>query len=244
MNELKKILLILILTIFTSNSFALINNKGAATNYKITITRLQLCDSTSSTSACNNPVEIFSGDSGAIDIAGTTAGSSAASVGSLATVPFGTEYTFMQITMKRLITVTGTVSDDTNTCVTAGTDDSTPATALAAATSGTAAETDIYIGISTNGNGTGINSTTAGDGTGTAQADATIDNDDLFVEWRQAMTTPITLKVGAIPSVSIAFGTTTAIGYISGGDAQCDTTAGETQGIFGAAPDIDITISY
>jgi hypothetical protein len=49
MNELKKILLILILTIFTSNSFALINNKGAATNYKITITRLQLCDSTSST---------------------------------------------------------------------------------------------------------------------------------------------------------------------------------------------------
>ena len=244
MNELKKILLILILTIFTSNSFAVINKTGPATAYQINITRLQLCDGTSSTSVCNNPVEIFNGDAGGIDIAGTVAGAAAASIGSLATVPFGTEYTIMQITMQRSISITGTVSDDTNTCVTEGTDDATPATAGVAATSGTAEITEVYIGLSTDGNGTGINSTSAGDGTGTAQADATIDNDDLFVEYRQVMTTPITLKVGAIPSVTIAFGTANALGYVSGSDAECDTTAAETQGIFGAAPDIDITISY
>ena len=48
---------------------------GAATEYKITIYKMELCDSTSTASACNNPVTVFDGNSGTIDIANTTAGS-------------------------------------------------------------------------------------------------------------------------------------------------------------------------
>ena len=242
MNELKKILLILILTIFTSNSFAVINNTGAATAYKINITRLQLCDGTSSTVVCNNPVEIFNGDAGGIDIAGTVAGAAAAGIGSLATVPFGTEYTIMQITMQRSISITGTVSDDTNTCVTEGTDDATPATAGVAATSGTAEITEVYIGLSTDGNGTGINSTSAGDGTGTAQAVGVIDNDDTFVQFRGPLTAPVTLKPGQIPTMTLAFGFSEALGY-AGSSGGCTATEGETQGLYGSSPNVTVTIN-
>ena len=52
-------------------------NAGAATEYKITMTLLELCDSSSTLTSCNNPVVIGSGQSSEIDIAGTTAGAAA-----------------------------------------------------------------------------------------------------------------------------------------------------------------------
>ena len=88
---------------------------GAATEYKITMTLLELCDSTSTLTSCNNPVVIGSGSSGSIDIAGTTAGEAAASYGSLSSVPLGTTFTYMQITMNRAITATGSANDTAET---------------------------------------------------------------------------------------------------------------------------------
>ena len=51
---------------------------GAATEYKITIYKMELCDSTSTASVCNGAVTVYDGNSGAIDIANTTAGAAAA----------------------------------------------------------------------------------------------------------------------------------------------------------------------
>ena len=67
-----KILIILFLTTFlSSKAFAA---KGEATVYKVTITKIEMCDSTSTASSCNGAATVFSGDSGPIDIASTTAG--------------------------------------------------------------------------------------------------------------------------------------------------------------------------
>ena len=73
------------------------DNEVAADVYKITITKLELCETGSSDSSCSNPVTIYSGDSGEIDIASTTAGSSAANLGALTSATIGTVYTLSLI---------------------------------------------------------------------------------------------------------------------------------------------------
>ena len=63
--------------------------------YQITITRIEICDSTSTDASYNNPIVLYSGNSGSIDIAST---SRAASLGDLSKVEFGRTYTYFQIT--------------------------------------------------------------------------------------------------------------------------------------------------
>jgi hypothetical protein len=96
------------------------------------------------------------------------------------------------------------------------------------------------MGQTTANNGDAVNSTSAADGTGTNPDAGTIDDDDVYMEWRGALTTPFTLKSGIIPTVKVAFGTTTALGY-SGSSGGCTATIGESQGIYGSAPDVIIT---
>ena len=81
---------------FYGNSFA---GTGAASEYKIIIYKIELCDSSSTASACNGAVTLYDGNSGSIDIANTTAGAAAASLGNVSSAKFGTSYTYMQITM-------------------------------------------------------------------------------------------------------------------------------------------------
>ena len=218
---------------------------GPASEYKITMTLLELCDSTSSLTVCNNPVVISSGTSGVVDIAGTTAGEAAASYGSLSTVPIGTTFTHMQITMKRSITATGSANDTAETpdqCFTKtnsnGADD-----ANAAGHASTASSATLFMGYIGTVNGDATNSATAGDGTGTSRAATTVTSGDDFLEHRVALTTPLTIKAGQFPTVKIAFGTDNAIG--AQGDmetsAACDTGSASI-GLFGAAP--DVTISF
>ena len=69
---------ILLFFIFSNSSIAATSE---ATEYKIKIRKLELCDSSSTQASCNNPVTLYSGNSGDIDIANTTAGSAAASLG-------------------------------------------------------------------------------------------------------------------------------------------------------------------
>ena len=65
-----------------------------ADTYKITVTRIELCASGSTKSTCSDSAVIFNGDSGAIDIASTTAGAAAASLGNLNKAAIGTTYTW------------------------------------------------------------------------------------------------------------------------------------------------------
>jgi len=113
---MKKIFITILFILFSISSSKAVNNEGAATEYSINMTHLEMCETGSTESNCLRPVTIGIGDSGAIDIANTTAGATAASYGSLSAIPFGTSYSFMQVTMKRLITIAGTVSDGSNTC--------------------------------------------------------------------------------------------------------------------------------
>jgi hypothetical protein len=210
------------------------------------MTLLELCDSTSSLTACNNPVVIGSGSSGVVDIAGTTAGEAAASYGSLSTVPLGTTFTHMQITMNRSITATGNANDTAGSpdqCFTKtnsnGANDSN-----AAGHASTASSATLFMGYIGTVNGDATNSATAGDGTGTSRAATTVTSEDDFLEHRVALTTPLTIKAGEFPTVKIAFGTANAIGaqgdMSAGGGGAC--TAGTAEiGLFGAAPDVTIT---
>ena len=87
----------------------------AKQEYKINIYKIELCDSSSTASACNGAVTIFDGNSGDIDIANTTAGAAAASLGNASAATFGTAYTYLQITMGRDFTVKGSAADDSGT---------------------------------------------------------------------------------------------------------------------------------
>ncbi len=48
------------------------------------------------------------------------------------------------------------------------------------------------------------------------------------------------MKNGVIPTMKVAFGTTNALGY-SGSSGGCAATIGESQGLYGSAPDVTIT---
>ena len=111
-------IILFILTFFNTKSFAL---EAEATTYQITITRIEICDSTSTDASCNNPIVLYSGNSGTIDIASTTAGATAAGLGDLSKVEFGKTYTYFQITMDRAFTVAGSVTSGATTCYTIGT---------------------------------------------------------------------------------------------------------------------------
>tara|TARA_B100001057_G_scaffold437497_1_gene469334 strand:+ start:1340 stop:2056 length:717 start_codon:yes stop_codon:yes gene_type:complete len=237
---MKKTFFTILLFIFFNTIAKAVHFEGKATEYSIVMTHLEMCETGSTDSVCLNPITIGTGESSAIDIANTAAGAAAASYGNLSSLKMGVSYSYMQVIMKRQITIAGTVSDGSNTCRTDG-NNSDITKHVAGKTSGTPSTITLYIGDTTSGNGNNVNSVSAGDGSGTAQAVGTIDNDDEFVQFRGPIENPVTLKPGQVPTMTIAFGTDEALGY-AGSSGGCTATAGETQGLFGASPDVTITI--
>ena len=239
MKYLKIILVSFFLSLIVTNTYAA---KGAATVYKITMTKLEMCDSTSTDSSCNNPVTIGTGTSPVIDIASTTAGASAASYGNLGLGTFGTTYTYFQITMKRAMTLKGTADDGAGTtCITAEDGDSSTA-AEGAADGGTPAEVTLYagfVGDSDDGLTLKMNSVADANGGTPAVAGTVVDNSEFF-QYRQILTTPLTLKAGVIPTVKIAFGTATALEAV-GDMGDCTENIAAQVGFIAGEPDVSIT---
>ena len=239
MKYLKIILTSFLLSLIVSNAYAA---KGAATVYKITMTKLELCDSTSTDSACNNPVTIGTGTSPVIDIASTTAGASAASYGNLGLGTFGTTYTYFQITMKRAMTLKGTAKDGAGTtCITAEDGDSSTA-AEGAANGGTPAEVTLYAGfVGDSGDGLTLRMNSVADANGGTPAVAgTVADNSEFFQYRQILDTPLTLKAGVIPTVKIAFGTATALEAV-GNMGNCTQNIAAQVGFIAGEPDVSIT---
>ena len=239
MKYLKIILVSFFLSLIVTNTYAA---KGAATVYKITMTKLEMCDSTSTDSLCNNPVTIGTGTSPVIDIASTTAGASAASYGNLGLGTFGTTYTYFQITMKRAMTLKGTADDGAGTtCITAEDGDSSTA-AEGAADGGTPAEVTLYAGfVGDSGDGLTLRMNSVADANGgtPAVAGTVVDNSEFF-QYRQVLTTPLTLKAGVIPTVKIAFGTATALEAV-GNMGNCTQNIAAQVGFIAGEPDVSIT---
>ena len=237
-----KILIILFLTTFlSSKAFAA---KGEATVYKVTITKIEMCDSTSTASSCNGAATVFSGDSGPIDIASTTAGESAAGLGNLSGAKIGETYSYVQVTMKRAMTVKGSAKDGAGTtCVTA--EDGTNALAAeGAASSATPAEVTLFAAfVGDASDGLPLNMNSVDDATGSGPDPAgTIANAHDFFQYRNELTAPITLKAGSLPSVKIAFGTSQAVEAV-GNMGDCTQNIAAQVGFIAAEPDITITIT-
>ena len=239
MKKIKTFLITVLFTfIFYGNAVAA---TGAATEYKVTIYKIELCDSSSTASACNNAVTIFDGDSGAIDIANTTAGVAAASLGNASAAKFGTSYTYLRITMGRAFTVKGSAADGSGTtCYTKSGEAGAAGTlAKGTTTAGSVASTTLYaamVGTSVGDNLTGLSSLT--DTTGVA---GTIASDDEYFQYRQELANTFTMIKGNIPSITVAFGTSAAVGAIDDMGDSCETV-GAAKGLYAAEPDVTVTI--
>ena len=242
MKKIKLILFLIFSILITKSAFA-VQTAGEATSYKITMTYLELCETGSTTANCLNPLVVGSGDSGLIDIASTSAGVAAASYGDFTKLAFGKTYTYYQVTMKRAVTIKGSVSDGTNTCYTVSNSGDISKNVVGSTSSGDEAEITAYMAMTISGLGDEINSISAGDGSGTAQDAGTVDDDDEYFQYRGAFTKSIKLETGKIPTLKLAFGTTSALAY-EGASGQCTKTAAQNQGLYGGKPDVTATVIY
>ena len=243
MKKINLILYLMVVVFFGANKSFAVSNTGTATVYKITMTYLELCADGSSSSTCSDPLVVGSGDSGAIDIAATTAGVAAASYGDFTTVPFGKGYTYYQVTMKRAVTIKGSVSDGSKTCYTVSNSGDISKNVVGSTSSGDLAEVTMYMAMTISGLGDEINSISAGDGSGTAQDAGTVDDDDEYFQYRGVFTQAIKLEPGKIPTLKLAFGTSSALAY-KGTSGGCAATIGQTQGMYGGKPDVTATVIY
>ncbi len=240
MKKIKLIMFLMFSILIAKNTFA-VDNTGEATSYKITMTYLELCEDGSTTANCLNPLVVGSGDSGLINIADTSAGVAAASYGDFTKLPYGKSYTYYQVTMKRAVTIKGSVSDGSNTCYTVSNSGNIAKNTVGSTSSGDLAEVTMYMAMVGSSLGDEINSISAGDGSGTAQADGVVNATDEYFQYRGAFTKAIKLKAGRIPSLKLAFGTSGALGYV-GSSGGCTATIGASQGLYGAKPDVTATV--
>ena len=245
MKNLKYIYLVIFCIFLHTNLFAA---TGPATEYKITIKKIELCGAGSSISDCVGPITIFEGDSGLIDIASTTAGATAASLGDVSSAPLGASYSVIQVTMDRKVTLKGTVTSGTDTCSTIASNASSQILNGKGAHGATGSEAAgvYYMGEalgSDMGAGDALNFIAA-DGSVSADDDNSLaDPGNVDIIHRTVLTAPITITLGKLPTVKIAFGATAAIGwgYGNAGTAGHCTGSSNATGLFGAEPSVVIT---
>ena len=89
--------LLLVLFVVSSNAATV---KGAASVYKVTMKKLELCTGSTGVTVCTGAVVIGS-HRRVVDIAAVDAGAVAGSYGDAALLPLGTTYTHMRVTISR-----------------------------------------------------------------------------------------------------------------------------------------------
>ena len=136
---MKKIFLILALTILFSNKSYAASGEGVASEYIVTMKKLELCED----SACATSTTV--GDSSKpVNIASVSAGADIGAYAATTGLPLGTTFSHLRVTVSRTFTVTGSVTAGSTDCVTDGGTDST-ATHLLDAGTGTAVSTTMYL---------------------------------------------------------------------------------------------------
>ena len=223
------VLVKLLFVLFIANSNAA-TVKGAASVYKITMTKLEMCTASTGVTNCDGAVVIGSGTQ-VIDIAAVDAGAVAGSYGDVALLPLGTTYTHMRVTVLRKFTVKTAAAIDTaatpDACVTQAATDTlygdTEAArkfthAITVADDGTAAEMNLYL---TNDSFTICTNATCGT-TSSSTNDYSSPTYATYMEGHDAdtgtehimifaLTSPYTVTM-IPPTVTISFGTQEAIG--------------------------------
>ena len=223
------VLVKLLFVLFIANSNAA-TVKGAASVYKITMTKLEMCTASTGVTNCDGAVVIGSGTQ-VIDIAAVDAGAVAGSYGDVALLPLGTTYTHMRVTVLRKFTVKTAAAINTaatpDACVTQAATDTlygdTEAArkfthAITVADDGTAAEMNLYLTndsftICTNAT-CSTNTSSTNDYSSPTYAtymeghDADTGTEHIMIF---ALTSPYTVTM-IPPTVTISFGTQEAIG--------------------------------
>ena len=141
--------------------------------------------------------------------------------------------------MGRDFTVKGSAADDSGTTCYTKSDGSAGTLAKGSEDSADEAAATLYaamVGTSVGDNLTGLQTLT--DTTGVA---STIENNDEFFQYRQQLATTFIMEPGNIPSVTIAFGTSAAVGAIDDMGDSCETV-GAAKGLYAAEPDVTVTI--
>lgn len=232
---IKNLFKILFITLFiyslSSKTFAAVE-EGPATEYKVIITKIELCESGSSLTECINPVTVSSGAAvgSVLDIAGTNPGESAGTLGNFGLATPGKSYTFLQATMDREITITG----DSGNCTTSGGNGTltTPATGG----TGTAASKTFFVPVFSDAtNYPQVNGVKNSDGSGGQDAPGNVTAGNSYFESREALTKPFTLTQGQIPTIFMAFSTATAVTHADNG--TCGNAA-----MYATPPTVTITI--
>lgn len=223
---MKKIFLILLFTFLILNKGYAATATGEATEYEITMKKVELC----SDATCTTPITVGEIDMAA-DIAAADAGATVGNYASTAGIPSGT-YSHIRITISRTIQITGTVViSDSSSCFTDGGTDNV-ADNLLATTATSASSTTMYL----------VNDDIYAVGTGTTGSDITIgytnptyatsmsvsgDNAVMIYE----LTEPYTRLLKA-PVIKVAFNTENAVG--------CEDTTADVMWV--EEPYVSITI--
>ncbi|MDC0424146.1 hypothetical protein OAL75_00600 [Candidatus Pelagibacter ubique] len=221
-------ILTLFLGVLLTQSVNAAYERGEATEYQITVSKIELCATGSAipTSdaafSCLTPVTVSTaGLDSAVDIGNDAigAGEAAATLGNFGLASPGVTYTHLIATMKREIQITG----KTASCSTKG--DGTKAanvtgetgSGVSAAASTASESAKLFVPAMSNraadrnirsvSNVAGDNPTNGG----------TIDANHDFFQGMIALTTPFTLIPGQNPTVTMAFDTSTAVGALEGG---------------------------
>ena len=228
---LVKFLLVLFITY--SNAATV---KGAASVYKVTMRKVEMCTSSTGVTDCGNALVIGEGTK-VVDIAAVDAGAVAGAYGNVALLPLGVTYTHMRVTIDRKFVIKTSAAIDTtgdgpDNCVTqaatttlyGGTEASRKFThAITVADDGTAAEQNLYLTndsylICTNadcsataGSTNDYTSPTYATYMESHSADTGTEHVMIY-----ALTSPYTVSL-IPPTIDISFGTAEAIGAINVG---------------------------
>jgi len=228
--------LLLVLFITYSNAATV---KGAASVYKVTMKKVELCTASTGVTVCTGAV-VLGSHTKVVDIAAVDAGAVAGSYGNAALMPLGTTYTHMRVTIDRKFVIkTKTAIDTTGTpdaCVTqAATDEAYGTTeaarkythAITLADDGTAAEMNTYLTNDSYKICLGASTCAT---TGAATNDYTSPTYATYMESHDAdtgtehimiftLTSPYTVSMQP-PIINISFGTQEAIGAVDPGSGS------------------------
>ena len=232
---MKKIFKIISLLTFTFYlTFVYSNLSRAASHepssYINTIYAVNLCGPGSSLTACVGPVILGSSTSGTtFDLGSVAAGASAGNMGNLSAAVSGTTYSFAQVILSRAFTVTGEAgaAGGSNRCRTETDNefDVSSPSAVTGANDTAAAESQV-IGIPSGNtitsNMIGTTSLTGLDGADNSSGNGNIADAEPRVKFRFALTTPITIVQGKLPTFTISFDLSNALTF--GG--SCAATPG------------------
>ena len=235
-NLFSKLIIFSFCLVLSNNSYAETNVKGAATQYLVTMTKVELCESGSTISNCLNPIEITVNGGASADIASVAAGASAATVADFSKAPIGKSYTHVQTVLSRAMTITGQAGECYTKTGANGALNTAGATGWDKDDSGAVTQSvTLYVPFFSQDT-TNYSMMEGSDANGENLADnASVRATDTHFRSRNALTVPYTPTAGSSPTVFLAFDTSVAVNELN--DGSCSDA-----GLQAAPPTVTITV--